>query len=133
MRVHRDLGRQYTATIVALQPLPPVVPPPVPAAPAMGMGAAAAAAAGRGGAFVAVSGAGPSGGGGVVVKTQPQQVQQAQQGGGNKPVLTWRSTRDGGRWRYAELTLAQVCVGAVGGVVVVGAGWVDGGGVGDGG
>lgn len=110
LRVHRDVGRQYMATIVALQPLPPVVPPPAPAAALAAVPAPGApAAAGKGPAFV-----GGGGGGGVVVKVQPgpqqggQQGQGQQGGGGGKPVLTWRSTRDGGRWRYAELTLAQV-------------------------
>jgi len=108
IRTHRDLVRQYDSTIVSLQPLPLVVPPPPSSGPVLGTSTSSAS-----------SSSGSSSSGGPPSPSPPPP----------KPVLSWRPTRDGGRWRYAELTLAQDTSNRVlvlerwGGGLVRGDGW----------
>jgi hypothetical protein len=109
IRTHRDLVRQYDSTIVSLQPLPLVVPPPPSSGPVLVASTSSTSS----------SSSGSSSSGGPPSPSPPPP----------KPVLSWRPTRDGGRWRYAELTLAQDTSNRVlvlerwGGGLVRGDGW----------
>ena len=103
IRTHRDLARNYFCTLVSLQPLPLVAPPP------------RASTTGKAGAPSSASSASSA-------APTPSSVSP-------KPTLSWLPAQDGGRWRYAELTLAQDATDRVlvlerwGGGLVRGDGW----------